>query len=192
MPTDHSLSVLEILPLSKNDPRLEVRPSPIHGMGIFTLANIQEGEIIIVWGGTLFAPEDIQAGKALEHSYCAIDEDVFLGHTPEQGTSVDDYINHSCDPNVWMLDEITLAAKRDINAGEEVTADLAMWWEPDDIAVPSWECYCGTALCRKIFTSRDWRRPELHERYGEHFLPYINLRIRQLYPSRSQNALLME
>lgn len=187
MPTDHSLSLLEVPLQSKNDLRLEVRPSPIHGQGIFTNANVRAGEVLMVWGGTFFTLEDIRAGKALEHSYCAIDEDVFLGHTPEQGTSVDDFINHSCDPNVWMLDEITLAARRDIKADEEVTADLAMWWEPDDVSVPPWECQCGTALCRKIFTSRDWRRPELHERYGDHFLPYINQRIRQLCEIKSED-----
>jgi ribosomal protein S18 acetylase RimI-like enzyme len=79
-----------------------------------------------------------------------------------------------------LLDEITLAARRDICAGEEITADLAMWWEPDDVSVPPWMCNCGTSLCRKVFTSRDWRRPELYCRYGDHFLPYINQRIKDL------------
>lgn len=187
MSTNHSILLLEIPPLSKNDQRLEVRPSPIHGKGVFTNAKIQKDEVVMVWGGTLFTPEDIQAGKALEHSYCAIEDGIILGHTPQHGYSVDDYINHSCDPNVWMANEITLIARRDIDAAEELTADLVMWWEPDDDSIPAWECYCGTALCRKIFTSRDWRRPELHERYGDHFLPYINERIRWLRETKDEN-----
>ena len=36
------------------------------------------------------------------------------------------YTNHSCDPNVWMQDEVTLAARRDIAIGEELTIDYAM------------------------------------------------------------------
>jgi GNAT superfamily N-acetyltransferase len=79
-----------------------------------------------------------------------------------------------------MLDEITLAARRDICAGEEITADLAMWWEPDAESVAPWECRCGSPLCRQIFSSRDWRRHELYCRYGDHFLPYINQRIKEL------------
>jgi len=184
MSTDPSPLLLAVPPRSKIDPRLEARPSPIHGTGVFATANIRAGEIIIVWGGTLFTWEEIKAGKALEHSYCTIHEGVILGHTPEQGYSVDDFTNHSCDPNAWMVDEITLAARRDIKVGEEVTADLAMWWDLDEESV-SWECNCGTALCRKTFTSRDWRRPELHERYGNHFLPYINERIKQLCAMKS-------
>ena len=180
MSTDHYLCLPKIHPQSQNDPRLEVRPSRIHGKGIFTSANICQGEVLMIWGGTLFTPEDIQAGKAIEHSYTMIAEGIFLGHTPEHGSTVDDYINHSCDPNVWMTNEITLAARRDILPGEEITADLAMWWEPDDLSVPAWECHCHSPQCRKIFTSRDWRHPELHQRYGEHFLPYINQRIKQL------------
>ena len=179
------LSFIDIPAQSKNDPRLEVRPSPIHGRGIFTRADISEGDILMVWGGILFTQEDIRAGMALEHSYCTIDEGVILGHTPEQGLSVDDFINHSCDPNVWMVDQITITARRDIKADEEITADLAMWWDPDEEGV-AWECHCGSRLCRKVFTSRDWRRPELHERYGEHFLPYINERIRCLCETTSR------
>lgn len=179
MSTDFSFSLPKIPPQSQNDPRLEVRPSPIHGKGIFTTANIQQGEVLMIWGGELFTPEDIQTGKALEHSYTMIADGIFLGHSPEHGNTVDDYINHSCDPNVWMTNEITLTARRDIPANEEITADLAMWWEPDDVTVPPWKCLCEKPQCRKVFTSRDWRRPELYERYGDHFLPYINQKIRQ-------------
>lgn len=144
----------KIPPQSQIDPRLEVRVSSIHGRGIFTAANIQQGEIVMVWGGTLFTAEEIKAGKALEHSYTMIAEGIFLGHTPEQGNTIDDYINHSCDPNVWMMDEITLAARRNILAGEEITADLAFWWDDvDDLVSASWECRFGSSQCRKIFTS---------------------------------------
>ncbi len=188
MPAYPASRLPEIPPCSQNDPRLEVRPSPIHGNGIFTKADIQKGEVLMVWGGDLFTPEDVQTGKVLEHTYCTIDDGIILGHSPEHGYSVDDYINHSCDPNVWLTNEITLVARRNIVCGEEITADLVMWWDPDDDTIPTWECLCGTAQCRKIFTSRDWRRPELYERYGNHFLPYINKRIRQLQETMKETS----
>lgn len=169
-----------IQPLSWIDSRIEVRLSPIHGRGIFATAPIQQGEVVIIWGGTLFTLDDVRAGKAVEHSYAAIGEGVFLGHTCEQGNSADDYMNHSCDPNIWMTNEITWGARRDINADDEITADFAMYWEPDEEEWKPWACHCGSALCRKIFTSQDWRRVELHERYGNHFSPYIGGCIRRL------------
>jgi hypothetical protein len=36
------------------------------------------------------------------------------------------FLNHSCDPNVWMEDEVTLAARRDLGVGEELTAVCAL------------------------------------------------------------------
>ncbi len=35
-------------------------------------------------------------------------------------------LNHSCDSNLWMADEATVVARRDIAAGEELTLDYAL------------------------------------------------------------------
>ena len=174
------MEISKINPSSWIDPRLETRKSPIHGRGVFTKEKIAQGEVIIIFGGTLFSPEEILAGKAVEHSFAAIADGVFLGHTLEHGNSTDDFVNHSCDPNVWMLDEITVAARRDIAPEEEITADLVMWWEPDEEDVASWACNCGSQACRKVFTSQDWRIVELQEKYKGHLVPYISERIKQL------------
>jgi hypothetical protein len=53
-----------------------------------------------------------------------------------QQRNPDHYLNHSCDPNVWMIDEVTLAARRDIAKGEEVVADYAMWDESEHHMAP--------------------------------------------------------
>jgi uncharacterized protein len=180
MLTEPFLPSQKIQPQSWIDSRLEVRTSSIHGRGIFTNADILQGEVIMIWGGTLFTYEDILAGKALEHSYTAIYEGIFLGHTPEQGMSTDDYLNHSCDPNIWMINETTWIARRDIKADEEITADFVMYWGPEDKGWVQWKCQCGSPLCRKMFTNQDWQRPELQERYGNHFSAYINECIKQL------------
>ena len=178
--TNRSIPLQGISPLSWIDSRIEVRLSPFHGRGIFAKAPIQLGAVVLIWGGAVFTAAEIRAGKAVEHSYAAIGEGIFLGHPQELGNSADDYMNHSCDPNLWMVNETTWTTRRAIRAGDELTADYAMYWEPDEAEWPPWECHCVSTLCRKIFTSRDWRRIELHERYGDHFSPYINERIRQL------------
>jgi uncharacterized protein len=88
----------------------------------------------------------------------------------------DHYLNHSCDPNVWMVDEVTLAARRDMAKGEELAADYALW-EEDENHVMRWTCSCGSPFCRGRVTGRDWRLRDLRERYRWHFSPFINDRI---------------
>lgn len=176
----HRHTPLNIPPTSWVDPRIEVRDSHIHGLGVFATAPIASGETLIIWGGAIFSLEDIRNGAATEHSYAAIRPGVFLGHPRLQGNGPDDYVNHSCNPNLWMTNEITWEARRDIQPGEELTADCAMYWGPDGDEEVEWQCFCGANACRQKFTTHDWKRPELQERYGNHFAPYINEQIRLL------------
>ncbi len=186
MLTHHGNALPKIQAQSWIDSRLQVRASPIHGRGLFATAPVQKGEVVIVWGGTIFTLRDIQAGKAAEHSYTALRRGIFLGHSVEQGNSADDYMNHSCDPNIWMTDEITWVARRDIRKDDEVTADFAMYWGPDGDGWAEWACHCGSKLCRKAFTTRDWERVDLQERYGNYFAPYINACIRRLHDAKNR------
>lgn len=88
----------------------------------------------------------------------------------------EDRLNHSCDPNLWMEDEVTLSARRDIGPGEELTGDYALWeFDPDHIC--PFECRCGSAHCRGKITGRDWELPELQSRYAGHWHPSIQARI---------------
>jgi hypothetical protein len=90
--------------------------------------------------------------------------------------SVEERLNHSCDPNVWMSDEVTLIARRDIAAGEELTVDYALF-ELDESWSGPWRCQCGTPLCRGGFTGREWKDPVLQGRYVGHWHPVIEARI---------------
>jgi 2-polyprenyl-3-methyl-5-hydroxy-6-metoxy-1,4-benzoquinol methylase len=133
-----------------------------------------------VWGGTLLLEErDIRGWRAIEwrdrgYSWAAIGEGLYLaGH----GEDPADYINHSCDPNVWMRDEVTLVARRDIAVGEELTIDYALFEETEEWTAP-WTCRCGSEHCRGEHSGRAWRRKDLQERYAGHFSPFINERIR--------------
>jgi hypothetical protein len=38
-----------------------------------------------------------------------------------------DFMNHSRDSHLWFEDEVTLSARRPIDAEEEVTVDYALW-----------------------------------------------------------------
>ena len=174
MHTSSENTLENIRPASWIDPRIEMHASTIHGRGIFATADIKQGETVIIWGGAFFTPQEILAGKSVEHSYAMFDEGIYLGHTLEQGNSIDDFMNHSCDPNIWMLDAVTWAARRDIHAGEEITGDCALYWGPEETEPVKWECHCGSSICRKQFTSLDWQSSELQACYGRHFSNYIN------------------
>jgi len=99
-----------------------------------------------------------------------------LGDAPDGEDYAADDTNHSCDPNLWMKDEITLMARREIAAGEELMADYMMWEANEDYRA-AWQCSCGSPLCRRNITGRDWRLPELQETYRNHFSPFLNERI---------------
>jgi uncharacterized protein len=150
------------------DPRIEVRSSPIAGRGMFALAPIRPGETVIVWGGWVCTAADVAAGRVAPRSTVYVGEGTFLGaRVGEYDRERDDrgdFINHACDPNVWLAVENTLVARREIAAGEELTVDYALF-EGDEDDVKPWECRCGAPLCRRQITGKDWRLPDLQARY---------------------------
>lgn len=159
------------LPATWFDPRLTLRASPIHGKGLFATDLIRAGETVMIWGGDLYTEEDLRNGrvKSGNWSYSIIDEGLYL-FAPEDG--LDYFVNHSCDPNLWMGDEVTVIARRDIQPDQEIRGDYAVWEsEPEYVLQP---CRCGSSLCRTTITGNDWMRPELQARYRGHFLPFIN------------------
>ncbi len=158
------------------DPRVELRPSPIDETGVFARRTIVRCETVVIWGGTVFTEDEIRAGKAKKHSVAEIGEGLYLAASLGEPDSPDNYMNHSCDPSVWMADEVTLVTMRDITAGEELTADYAMWSTDPNWTLPR-PCNCGSGLCRRTVTGNDWRLKDLQARYRGHFSPYINDRI---------------
>jgi hypothetical protein len=39
-------------------------------------------------------------------------------------------------------------------------------------------CRCGHKECRGRLSGEDWKRKDLQEKYGDHFLPYILKKIK--------------
>jgi hypothetical protein len=78
-----------------------------------------------------------------------------------------------------MVDEVTLVARQNIAAGEEITVDYALFttqatWNLDK------SCHCGSPFCRHRITGEDWKIRDVQERYFNHFSPFINRRIKNL------------
>lgn len=83
--------------------------------------------------------------------------------------------NHSCDPNTWWSDSVTLVARHATRANEEITNDYGTSTAHAEWAI---ECRCATALCRRVVSGEDWRRADLQQRYGDHWVPVILRMIR--------------
>lgn len=174
------------------DSRLRTGQSRIDGTGIFAAKDIRSGELLMIWGGVVISQQEYTE-RMDQYRYSTlvqIDDDRYLGlRADDLSDSMDEYLNHSCDPNSWLMDEVTVAARRDIRAGEEVTMDSALWNADDgEEYSENGECKCGSALCRKIITPYDWKRPELQQRYAGHFSPFIARRIKEMQANSTERT----
>ena len=88
--------------------------------------------------------------------------------------------NHSCEPNLSPAGTYTLATRRSIAAGEELTIDYGTI---SDDATFVMHCRCRTPSCRLVVTGEDWRRTDLQQRYAGHWPPGLQRRIDDADPS---------
>ena len=164
---------------SWESPKLTTKESPLQGRGVFVSAPIKKGEALVRWGGTVYTTRQVLDGETNEDTACQIDDGHYIADPAGSPLLGSDLMNHSCEPNAWMDDEVTISARRDISVGEEVTADYAMWVSEHGYVIIA-DCRCGSLLCRHRITGDDWESPELQKRYQGHFPPYLERRIENL------------
>ncbi len=159
------------------DSRIEIRNSRIHGRGMFAKENIDESEKIVIWGGLLMNKKEIELAKHRSESAVQVTDDLYIAEPVGTPDGLDDFINHSCNPNLWMEDEYMLIARWDIKKGEELTIDYALF-----LSEPDWKmkCLCGAENCRGLVAGNDWKLKELQYRYKNYFSPYLNEKIKKL------------
>lgn len=156
------------------NPKIEIRKTSNKGKGMITNELIKTDDIILIWGGEYTNAKGAKEVKEKGKLVLQWDDDLFS--VEDRGDDMGYFINHACDSNTWMKDAYTLVAKRNIQVGEEVTADYALW-EADPNYVSKWECQCGSIVCRKRIMGNDWKLSGVQERYKSHFSPLINKRI---------------
>lgn len=161
--------------LSYIAPKAVVKPSQIHGRGLFAKEAIAKGEIVCIKGGHIFNRE---TWREIQHTLgpaeIQIGENLFIGPLTEaerEGSMI--FSNHSCDPNIGVQGQIVFVAMRDIQAGEELTHDWATT-DDDDYEMA---CKCGAPNCRKVITGQDWRKKDLQEKYGNYISWYLSEKI---------------
>lgn len=161
------------------NPKLAGGASTIHGEGVIATAEIAVGEKLMEFGGEAVTGKDLETDLYREQSVWRVGDDLFLAlRWDDPVPSLDENLNHACDANAWLADEVILVARRDIAVGEEITLDQGTWNFDDEAYV--WDrphCTCGVPACRKTLTNDDWRLPEVQARYRGHFHPHVQRKI---------------
>ena len=169
------MTLRPVIDLTYRSPKTEVRPSPIHGTGLFAKQAIAMGDIVAVKGGhVLGRAQWAELEHTLGSAEIQITEDLFIA--PVQANHRDGsmlYTNHSCDPNLAIQGQIVLVAMRDIATGDELTID---WATTDDLDYVM-DCHCGSPRCRGTVTGKDWMKRELQEKYAGWFCWFLQRKI---------------
>lgn len=87
-------------------------------------------------------------------------------------TTPDNFINHSCDPNLRYDAAGNVVAARSIGKGEEVFIDYGCFIVNFD---EPFDCSCGAASCRGRIRRRDWKK--LAATYGMNMPRFLHSRI---------------
>ena len=140
-----------------NGRRIQVRRSGVHGKGVFALAPLTRGEVIIEYKGEIITwPEALR-----RHPHDPKDPDhTFYFHVDDErvidakvGGNAARWINHACQPNCEADDvngRIFIKALRAIKPGEELFYDYGLILDDRYTAKvkKQFECRCGTRKCR--------------------------------------------
>jgi SET domain-containing protein len=115
------------------DTYVMIKPSPLHGIGVFAIRDIPKGTRNLFSQGvgewiklTIAEVEALpKHSRDLVENHCLFDEDYY--YVPDYGFKLVDlvvYLNHSDTPNVISINEGEyFEATRDIAAGEELLLD---------------------------------------------------------------------
>ncbi|MET0645589.1 MAG: SET domain-containing protein-lysine N-methyltransferase [Pyrinomonadaceae bacterium] len=124
----------------------KVGRSPIHGRGLFAVAEVAARRKLGELGGELITQREARrrARGAVSVKMVEFEDGTALDATRLGGPF--GYVNHSCEPNVFMRryrGRVEFYALRRLKAGEELTCDYGETHH--DGKLP---CRCGSARCR--------------------------------------------
>lgn len=137
--------------------RIQVRRSGVHGKGVFAVAEIPAGTMIIEYKGELITWTEALARHPHDpeqpnHTfYFHIDDDHVIDGNVNGNAAR--WINHACEPNC-EADEVGgrvfVRALRDVMPGEELFYDYGLVIDARYTAKlkKEFECRCGAPVCR--------------------------------------------
>lgn len=144
------------------------------GRGLFAEEPIACGTTIFIGGGQLMS--DLSRVPSGVDYIGVFDEKYFIAPFDYNAIDLNWYMNHSCASNVKIIGRLIGVARKDIDAGEELTVDYAT------IAAGKsryrMQCSCSADVCRGVITGDDWMNEELCQQYYEEWPPFIQAKIK--------------
>jgi hypothetical protein len=136
-----------------NSDKVEVKPAPSGGKGMYATGAFRKGEALGAFGGRVISDAQMKRYEAegrlddlnLDQAMY-IHPGLLMIHEPGTPYYPLCYSNHSCDANAHIEHGVVLVASRDIVPGEEVCWDYRL---TDDVGEWTYEfkCGCGSAKC---------------------------------------------
>lgn len=136
-----------------------VKPSQLHGNGVFANRDIPAGTRILQYAGKRLTPEQADAmfpvnpDDPFHTFFFALSNGKIVDGG--QGGNDSRWINHSCAPNCEGHENsdgsrVFIVAMRDIAAGEELLYDYSLVIDDEitDELKQNYRCLCGAAQCR--------------------------------------------
>jgi uncharacterized protein len=124
---------------------IEFRASPIHGTGGFALVGISMGSRVIEYIGNKIDKQESARQCQLNNPFVFfLDAEHDLNGQVEWNPAR--FLNHSCPPNCeaeLIEGRIWIVARRDIQAGEEITFN----YRYDLESFREYPCHCGSPDC---------------------------------------------
>ena len=136
-----------------------VRQSAIHGRGVFAARKIRKGTKIVQYKGERITWEEAERRYPVDpvpyHTFLfEIGDGSHCLDAVKRGSPAK-WINHSCKPNCEAEEDederVFIVARRDIDAGEELTYDYNLTFEeriPRAEQKRRYPCWCGAKKCR--------------------------------------------
>ena len=132
---------------------IEVRASPIHGLGVFALHRLQRFQRIGTYAGKRYPTHSVRPDSdgPMTFLFALSDGSHIDGSVGGNATR---HINHHCSPNVLAIEYtnaqgelgVQFLAKREIAAGRELFLDYSLDLVGEDPA--AYPCLCRHRKCR--------------------------------------------
>jgi SET domain-containing protein len=124
---------------------LSVARSKIHGSGCFATIFFHRNQQIAEYVGERISLAEAERRRQGTRNQCICDVDTEWAIDGSRGGNGTQYVNHSCQPNSEVIvlgGQIFLYALREINPGEEITAEYLY-----ELSLEGTRCNCGMAFC---------------------------------------------
>ena len=154
-------------------PKLVRQKAASHGYGVFCCEAINKDTHVLTMSGKVLdaseVTDDMRAMQIGPQSYLV--EDIAEGDDGSQDCYLDNYLNHSCEPNVGFTEgDLRLFSLREIAQGQELLWDYSTSMNETGWSLP---CFCGSASCRGRIESHDALAPEQQAKLRPIVLNYL-------------------